>query len=630
MSFIELFDTTSDWLWEVDSEGRYTYASPGVSRLLGYEPNELLGRTPFDFMPEDEANKIASAFARAKANGEPIVRLLNSAIHRDGHIIVLETSGQPIFKNGELVGYRGIDRDVTKRIQIQQELKETAALLEGVLNAIPDLIGIMDAEHRVIRLNAAGYEFFNKSHEEAQGRHCYELLGLSKPCQDCSSINAIKTKKPAQVIRYVPSVDRWLDARSYPMVNGDGKVTHVIEHVRDVTEQKHNEETLLHSQKLESLGVLAGGISHDFNNILTAIIGNADLAAFELDADSPAVESLNDLKAAAQRAAKLCDQMVAYAGKARFNSEARDLRQLILELRELLYASISKKVTIAYEFPEELPLVQMDPAQLGQVVLNLAANAAESYGSEEGEITISLESCRCDERVLSNHYLGYPLAAGEYVAMSVTDQGAGMDTEVLNRLFEPFYSTKFLGRGLGLAAVLGIVRTHQGAISVESKKGEGSRITVFLPIALSAHLQVKEEVSEDIVDKNALKDKVVLLIDDEEIVRRVAKSMLQRMGCEVLIARDGQEGLDIYKAHKDRIDCVLLDLTMPRLDGVETLYAIRAVNEDAVVILSSGYPLEEAASRCQEVKPTGIVHKPYEFEKLLHELISHLPKSLLE
>ena len=625
MSILELFDTTSDWLWEVDDEGRYTYVSPGVSQLLGYEPNEMLGRTPFDFMPESEVGRVSQAFKKAKEAQEPIDRLINKAIHKQGHIVVLETSGQPIVENGTLVGYRGIDRDVTKRETIQKELKETAALLGGVLNSIPDLIAIMDTEHRIIRLNSSAYDFFNKSHEEVVGQFCYELIGRQSPCDDCSSHKAVQTKEPAQVIRYVPSMDRWLDARSYPMVSSDGEVTHVIEHVRDVTEQKHNEESMLHSQKLESLGVLAGGIAHDFNNILTAIIGNADLASFDIPADSPATKSLQDLKEAALRAAKLCDQMVAYAGKARFNSEARDLRQLISELRQLIFASISKKVTIRYEFPEELPAVQMDPAQMGQVIMNLVANAAEAYGSDEGEIVISLACCDCDVAAMNQNYLGQAITAGQYVVMKVEDHGAGMTTEVQKRLFEPFYSTKFLGRGLGLAAVLGIIRTHRGAITVHSKLGKGSTVSVFLPIASSTSLQEKETVKEMTLDKNVLKNKVVLLIDDEEIVRRVAKSMLERMGCEVLLANDGQEGVDLYQSKNGEIDCVLVDLTMPRLDGVETLHAIRKMDEQAIVILSSGYPLEEAASRCKDIKPSGIVHKPYEYEKLQQELVSLLP-----
>ena len=625
MSMIELFETTSDWLWEVDGEGRYTYVSPGVSQLLGYEPNELLGRTPFDFMPEDEVQRVSQAFQRAKEARMPIDRLLNKAIHKNGHIVVLETSGQPIFEKGALVGYRGIDRDVTKRESIQKELTETAALLGGVLNSIPDFIAIMDTNHRIIRLNTAGYDFFNKSHEEVVGQYCYELIGRQSRCEECSSHKAVQTKKPAQVIRYVEEMDSWLDARSYPMVSSDGEVTHIIEHVRDVTKEKHNEESMLHTQKLESLGVLAGGIAHDFNNILTAIIGNADLASFDIPAGSPATKSLNDLKEAALRAAKLCDQMVAYAGKARFNSEARDLRQLLNELRQLIYASVSKKITVKYVFPEELPPVQMDPAQMGQVIMNLIANGAEAYGSDEGEIVISLDCCNCDDIPVNQNYLGQALKPLQYVEMKVEDRGVGMSTEVQKRLFEPFYSTKFLGRGLGLAAVLGIVRTHRGAISIHSREGEGSTVSVFLPVATAASLQEKETVKEMTLDKNVLKDKVVLLIDDEEIVRRVAKSMLERMGCEVLLANDGQEGVELYQSKQAEIDCVLVDLTMPRLDGVETLHAIRKLDEQAIVILSSGYPLEEAARRCKDIKPSGIVHKPYEYEKLQQELVCLLP-----
>ena len=627
--FHELIESVSDWLWEVDAKGRYTYVSSSVKKLLGYSPEEILGKTPFDLMTNSEAESVEQIYNELSAARKPIVRLLNRTIHRDGHEVVLETSGLPVIIDGVFKGYRGIDRDVTKRVRLERdrqrltsELRHTASLLESVLNAIPDMIGILDTNRKVVRYNAAGYKYLGIKPEDAIGQRCHELIGRDEPCEECPTELAIETKTANQVVRKSTITNKWFDIRSYPMIDDLGKVLYVIEHIRDITEQKQQEEMLLHRQKLESLGVMAGGIAHDFNNLLTSIMGNADLAELELVKDSPACYSINELKVAARRAAGLCSQLLAYAGKARFVIEEIDLRLLVGEMEDLLKASMSKKVNLTRDFPEELPKIRVDTTQIRQIAMNLVINAAEACAVSGGDVNISIG---CEQRTVASFgdaYASDNLIDGEYVYLRVADTGCGMAEENRKHLFEPFFSTKTIGRGLGLSAVLGIVKSHNGAITFESRLDEGTVFTVYLPVKRTTRAlgQLKPRPASSVDSHKGLAGKTILLVDDEKMVRKVAEAMLKKMKMAVLAADDGESAIAIYEEKCKEIDGVILDLSMPGLDGFETLRAIRRINKNAVVILSSGYTIEEADSICQELQPNGIVSKPMEFKRLKEEL----------
>lgn len=394
-------------------------------------------------------------------------------------------------------------------------------------------------------------------------------------------------------------------------------LTFVSENIAMAVERKWAEDErakleaqVQHAQKLESLGVLAGGIAHDFNNLLTGILGNADLALMSLTEESPARTSVKEIRTTAERAADLSRQMLAYSGRGSFVIEPVDMNDVAREMAQLLEVSISKKVSIDYLFSPDLPDVVADVTQLRQVIMNLITNASDAIGDTEGTITIETGIEECDRSMLAESYLDDQLPEGTYVRLRVSDTGAGMDSETLQRVFDPFFTTKFTGRGLGLAAVLGIVRGHRGAIHVDSEPGRGTTFRILLPS--QDHAPAREEPKTEVeAPPESARPSGVLLVDDEETIRNVARVMLESGGYTVLTASDGIEAVEIFKARGDEIGCVVLDMTMPRMDGVETFRELRAIRDDARVIMSSGYAEQEVKGRFSDGELAGFVQKPY-------------------
>lgn len=369
--------------------------------------------------------------------------------------------------------------------------------------------------------------------------------------------------------------------------------------VTDITERKWAEEKRLQmerqmqqTQKLESLGVLAGGIAHDFNNLLTIILGNASLALDEMPSLSPARDSLKAIEATSLRAAELCRQMLAYSGKGRFVIENIRMNDLIGEMISLLKASISKKAILNLNLKEPLPPLRGDPSQIRQVLMNLVFNASEAIGEHGGVITISTGMMECSNEDISEIYLDDNLTEGLYVWLEVSDTGCGMDHETQRRIFEPFFTTKFTGRGLGLSAVLGIVRGHKGALKVYSEPGRGTTFKVLFPAAESDRPLVPQS-SSNIQHSDWKGAGTVLLVDDEESVRNLGNRMLERLGFKVLIAVDGQQALETFRELHNEIVLVILDLTMPYMDGEETFRELRRIDQKVRVIMSSGYTESE-------------------------------------
>ncbi len=400
-------------------------------------------------------------------------------------------------------------------------------------------------------------------------------------------------------------------------------VTHISERKWAEEKRLQLERQMQQTQRLESLGVLAGGIAHDFNNLLAIILGNANLAMEELPTDSPVRDSLHAIEATSLRAAELCRQMLAYSGKGWFAIETMDLNALIDEMVALLKASIAKKTTLNLTLDADLPALRGDPSQIRQVVMNLVINAAEAIGDEGGVVTISTGALKCTHEELSDAYLNETLNGGLYAWLEIADSGCGMDADTQRRIFEPFFTTKFTGRGLGLSAVLGIVRGHHGALRVRSALGQGTTIRVFLPALQTAHTETG--TAAEVAHADWRGTGTILLVDDEESVRVMVGRMLERLGFQVLTAANGREALYLYQARRARIVMVLLDLTMPVMDGEEAFNALRRINPQLRVVLSSGFTESEIAPRFAGLGLAGFLQKPYalyDLARCLHRVLN--------
>jgi PAS domain S-box-containing protein len=395
----------------------------------------------------------------------------------------------------------------------------------------------------------------------------------------------------------------------------DSKILYYEGTVEDITELKKSEaekqklkQHIIQAQKMESLGILAGGIAHDFNNLLQGIIGNADFAMMDLPVSSPIRECIDQIQKSGQRAAELSRQMLAYSGKGKFIITPINLSCQVKEMTELLQTSVSKKATIRLELDNDLPLIEADVTQIRQVIMNFITNASESLGDESGIITISTGTLECDNKFLKSTYVYENLSEGTYTYLRVSDTGSGMDEQTLSKIFDPFYTTKFTGRGLGLSAVLGIIRGHRGAIKVTSKPDEGTSFLVLFPVIKKKLPSITPD-GETTAQRNG--SGIILVVDDEEIVRSLAERILVRAGFKVLLATDGLNGVNIFRQHANDIRLVLLDLTMPRMNGDEAFGEIKKIRNDVHIVLSSGYDEEEASERFAGKGLSGFIQKPY-------------------
>ena len=531
------------------------------------------------------------------------------------------------------------ERAVAALRATQTQLEEEWEQLEIILRSIGDAVIATDGASRIVFLNPVAEDLTGWDAEEAIGRPFGEVFVArasrgGDPLDDVTA-RVLRTGRavalaPGSTLIHRDGLERAIADSAAPIHDATGGTVGAVVVFRDVTrdeeaeaERRRIERRIREAQKLESLGMLAGGVAHDFNNLLVAILGNASLARADLPEDSPARESLEQIETASRRAADLARQMLAYSGRGRFDVQAVDVNAVVGEVADLLRASIPKGARIELELAPGLPAIEADATQLRQVVMNLVINAGEAIGDADGRIVVRTLLVDADEAYLAETVLDDELPAGRYLGLEVADTGTGMDPATRGRIFDPFFSTKFTGRGLGLAAVLGIVRGHQGAIQVYSEPDGGSRFRVLLPIRGEAEPSPPPAPAAS-TRRDWKARGTVLVIDDEPGVRAVAGAMLRRAGLEVVSAADGVEGVAVFRERANAIDVVLLDLTMPRMGGAETFEAIREIRPDARVILTSGFSEEEAGSRFVGRGLAGFIQKPFTADDLASAIAAAL------
>jgi signal transduction histidine kinase/ActR/RegA family two-component response regulator len=380
------------------------------------------------------------------------------------------------------------------------------------------------------------------------------------------------------------------------------------------------ERQMQHAQKLESLGVLAGGIAHDFNNLLTAMLGHMNVAQMKLAPESPAMPHLENLERIIHRAADLTRQMLAYSGKGRFVVRAYDLNHVVREVTHLLEVAIPKKIVLRFDLAQSLPAVEADAAQIQQVIMNLVTNAADAIGDREGTIRLSTSALALDRSYLDQVFHGQNLATGTYVTLEVSDTGCGMTPEVMNRIFEPFFTTKVTGRGLGLSATMGILKGHRAGMRIYSEPGRGTTFKLLFP---SSEARREEEAVQATVPALAYQA-TILLVDDEEMIRDAAAAVLESLGLTVIPVADGLEAVEAVQRPGQAIDLVLMDLTMPRMDGREAFHAIRRIHPHLPVILSSGYNEQESIQAFMGRGLAPFRQKPYTLRALERTVLAAL------
>ncbi len=413
---------------------------------------------------------------------------------------------------------------------------------------------------------------------------------------------------------------RWISERATGVCDTFGKLLFIDGFIQDITatrqaeiEREQLNRKMQETQKLESLGVLAGGIAHDFNNLLTGIIGNASMAEMDLPEGSPILQYIEQINEASLRAADLCKQMLAYSGRGRFFVQRIDLSRLVEDTAQMLQISISKKAALHFHLEKTMPPIEADPTQIRQIVMNLVINASEAIGDKSGVIRFSTGVARVDRAYLSGTMMTPELPEGDYVFLEVSDNGCGMNAETQARIFDPFFTTKFTGRGLGLAAVLGIVRGHKGAMKVDSEPGRGTTFRLLFPAATGPFEPGPPSPSTPAEWRG---EGTVLLVDDEDTIRTTVARMLRSMGFDPVLAANGREAVEVFRAEPSRFALVLLDLTMPDMDGEQTFAELRKLRTDVRVVLMSGFNQQEVLVRFTGKGLASFLQKPFTIASL--------------
>ncbi len=518
------------------------------------------------------------------------------------------------------------------------ELTESRRQLASLVHSLPGMMYrcTYDGQLTVLFLSQGAYELTGWMPDEFTSgavhfRDCIHPEDLDR-VRDATR-RALESQSDVEVeyrVRTKSGADKWVLSRGRGVYSPDGSLNVFEGLAIDITAQKNAEAArldlerkLLEGQKLESLGLLAGGIAHDFNNLLSSILGNASMARLSLNADSGVDGQLRAIESASLRAAELCRQMLAYAGKGRFVVEPTDLSMLVEDLLPLLKISIAHQASLTLKLARTVPPVQADATQLRQIVMNLVLNAADAVADRAGEIVLSTGHQRVDRATLAGCVAGADLPEGEYVFLEVRDNGAGMTPEVQAKIFDPFFTTKFAGRGLGLAAVLGIVRGHRGALRVDSSPGQGAAFRLFLPpqLATSPALRSTEIESRAGTKRTGS----VLVVDDEDQVRAVIEAMLKVCGFNAIGVADGESALTRFRGEPDRFDIVVLDLLMPGLTGEQTFRALRAIKPDLRILIVSGYSEGDILGRLGGGGRVAFLAKPFTratLERRLQELMA--------
>jgi len=593
----------------------FEWVNPRMPELFGHPIEQFRGAPTRIIFPSD------AAWEWIGHEAYPILALGKKAHmelqmqHADGHQFWCRTEGKALHPSNPEDGSVWIWEDITARKKAEDELRR----INGIHSLILDnsTVGIAFVRHRIFEwVNPRLSEMLTLPMDQLQGSSLRVMFGSDEHFEAVDrQVNESLSKGAWFELEItVPHAGGFPHSRRIqgkaldPARIQEGSIW-IFE---DITERKRSEEALRQGQKLESLGVLAGGIAHDFNNLLTAILGNIQLSQMELPEGSSALPPLTSAEKAVLKASDLTKQLLAYSGKGRFVVKPHDLNQVVEEMMDLLRVSISKKILLDFDLAPCLPSIEADAAQIHQVILNLVTNASDAMGDTAGRLRIRTKVETLDEHQSAIEFPSQDLAPGSFVLLEVSDTGCGMSADVRERIFDPFFTTKTKGRGLGLSAMLGIVKGHKAGISIESEVDRGTTFRILFPA-----VQIKAAPSPDAAPPMpSLFQGRVLLVDDEPSILSTISRVLKGMGFSVCTARDGHEALEAMQLPGEPFSLVLVDLNMPRLGGRETFDAIHQSHPDLPVLLCSGYDEQQVVEELTRKGLAGFIQKPYQLKEL--------------
>ena len=579
--------------------------------ILQYEKKkELLNCHPADISPEkqsdgqlsfDKANKIIDF-----VNKNGYKRFEWEHKKKDGTIFPVEISLTSI-KKGDTKILHSIWRDISERKKAEENLKRSNQKCQTTFDSIDDSICLIDIEGKIIQYNSATKNFSKIKEENFIGMTCCDAFCVTEEHKSkCPFKRMKKSKKVEAALDLIDN--KWIFVHVYPIFDEKGNLVQAVHTTKDYTSQKRSEDILLKTSRIEATTTLAAGVAHDFNNLMVGVLGNAELIKMKYKIENPVEKMLDNIINSALKAGDLSKQLLAFAKGGKYDPKPIDLNDVIQETLNLNKISVPQRIKIEKNIEPNLWNVMADPIQMNQALMNLCINSVESI-NKKGKIVISSKNVQVDEAYAKQYS---ELKEGNYVYISIEDTGSGMDKETIKKVFEPFFSTKFLGRGLGLATVFRIVKNHEGRITVYSEPNKGTSFKIYLPALNTEKIIKKKEKIE--VD---LGSETILIIDDDQIVLDVTKHILEALGFNILIAHNGQEAIDYCKQYKNKIHIALLDIGMPVLGGTEVFPLIKKYKPDLKIIICSGYELNDETQKLLDAGANAFLQKPFKAGSLM-------------
>jgi len=617
--FSEMLDLMPDSAVLADAQRRILYVNAAFSRLTGYQVSEVLGRSCQILQGSATDAGTVADMRRALEEGRGFKGVLLN-YRKDGSSFWNEVSITPVFgAEHRLSHFIGIQHDLSERLGLEEKLMESEQRFRRMADQAPVLIWLADAQGHREFVNATWLRFTGRSETQERGLGWLESVHPEDRSRvQRSHEQLLERREPLSLeyrLRRADGAFSWVFAQWRPLLGADGRATAFIGCCLDVTETRQAREErglierrLQEARRMESLGLMAGGIAHDFNNLLTGILGHQSLASLDVEPGTATAEHLAEIQSATLKAADLCRQMLAYSGHGRFMVQQVNLSRQVEEQASALEHTLPPQVSLRLELSSGLPMSSLDLSQLRQLVSNLVCNAAEAFGEHEGHIILRTGMAEVPTEgrgicVLEARHPGLP-----HVFLEVIDDGPGISSEDFERIFEPFYTTKFMGRGLGLPAVLGIVRGHGGELRVHTVPGHGTAIRCAFPCAPEPGARLRAPAWKG--------SGRVLVVDDEQSILDTMQDMLELIGFEVSCCNTGADAVRLFTRNPDEFALVLLDLTMPDVDGVQVLQSMRRARSSARILIVSGFGEEETMLRFLGNRPSGYLQKPFDLEKL--------------
>ncbi len=626
----DMMANMTDWAWEVDANGLYTYIAPKGVEVLGVTCETVIGKSPFDFMPPREAKRVATIFAEIVAKKAPIKDLENWCIGQDNESVCLLTNGVPLLDEaGNLKGYRGVDKNITERKKAEQFLRESEELLREAqdianlgsyeLNIATGVWRCSEGMDRVFGIDptyersVAGWGNIIHPDERAMMLDYFNIEVIGHKQRFDKEYRIVRQND--QAIRWVHGMGKLgLDARG-SILTMKGTIQDITE--RKLTEVKHEEleSQLRQAHKMEAVGQLAGGVAHDFNNMLGVILGHAEMAMEQIDSSFSIYKDLTEIVKAAQRSADLTRQLLTFARKQVIAPKVIDVNMILAGAAKMLQRLTGENVSYILNPAANLWKIKMDPSQLEHVLANLCVNARDAI-TDIGNIVIETGNCTFDKEYCADHPLFVP---GAFVRIAVSDNGCGMDQETLSRIFEPFYTTKGVGKGtgLGLAMVYGAVQQSNGFINVVSKLGQGATFELYLPRHTGEDGQ---ENAQCAVKRSLSSAKTILLVEDEPGMLNLLKIMLEQQGHLVFAADTPRKAILTAKDYSGLIDLIITDVVMPEMNGVELVKQLLSLYPRLKYLFMSGYTANMIVQHGVLEDGIHLLQKPFSKEKLIAKM----------